>query len=58
MELLRMAGRELPAWRGQTERTLPYLSLQFEHEKCWHPELAEPEDIFPAFVKWVRGVFG
>ena len=30
--------------------------LQFEHEKRWHPELAEPEEIFPAFVQWVRGV--
>ncbi len=32
--------------------------VQFEHEKRWHPELAEPEDIFPAFVAWVRGVLG
>ncbi len=30
--------------------------LQFEHEKRWHPELPEPEVIFPAFVKWVRTV--
>jgi sugar phosphate isomerase/epimerase len=28
--------------------------LQFEHEKRWHPELPEPEEIFPAFVQWVR----
>lgn len=30
--------------------------LQFEHEKRWHPELPEPEVIFPAFVKWVKTV--
>ncbi len=30
--------------------------LQFEHEKRWHPELPEPEEIFPAFVQWVRGI--
>ncbi|MGF1483453.1 MAG: sugar phosphate isomerase/epimerase family protein [Opitutales bacterium] len=28
--------------------------LQFEHEKRWHPNLAEPEDIFPAFARWAR----
>jgi len=28
--------------------------LLFEHEKRWHPDLPEPEEIFPAFVKWVR----
>ena len=28
--------------------------FMFEHEKRWHPELAEPEDIFPAFVAWIR----
>ena len=30
--------------------------LLFEHEKRWHPELEEPEVIFPAFVKWVRAL--
>ena len=30
--------------------------LTFEHEKRWHPELAEPEHIFPAFVQWARQV--
>jgi sugar phosphate isomerase/epimerase len=25
----------------------------FEHEKRWHPNLAEPEDIFPQFVSWI-----
>jgi sugar phosphate isomerase/epimerase len=30
--------------------------LQFEHEKRWHPELAEPEVIFPQFVSWARKV--
>jgi sugar phosphate isomerase/epimerase len=28
--------------------------LLFEHEKRWHPDLAEPEVIFPAFVRWVK----
>jgi sugar phosphate isomerase/epimerase len=28
--------------------------LLFEHEKRWHPNLPEPEDIFPAFVQWIR----
>jgi sugar phosphate isomerase/epimerase len=28
--------------------------LLFEHEKRWHPDLAEPEEAFPAFVKWVK----
>jgi len=28
--------------------------LQFEHEKRWHPNLPEPEEIFPAFTRWVR----
>ena len=28
--------------------------LLFEHEKRWHPNLPEPEEIFPAFVDWVR----
>jgi len=26
----------------------------FEHEKVWHPELAEPEEAFPAFARWAR----
>ena len=30
--------------------------IMFEHEKRWHPELAEPEDIFPEFVSWFRGL--
>ncbi len=32
--------------------------LLFEHEKRWHPELPEPEDIFPAFVQWAHSLFG
>jgi len=28
--------------------------LLFEHEKRWHPELPEPEDVFPAFARWAR----
>ena len=27
--------------------------IMFEHEKRWHKELAEPQDIFPKFVEWV-----
>ena len=30
--------------------------VNFEHEKRWHPELDEPEIIFPAFAKWVRPI--
>jgi sugar phosphate isomerase/epimerase len=28
--------------------------LVFEHEKRWHPNLPEPEVIFPKFVEWAR----
>lgn len=28
--------------------------LLFEHEKRWHPELPEPEEVFPRFVDWIR----
>jgi sugar phosphate isomerase/epimerase len=28
--------------------------IMFEHEKRWHRELEEPEQIFPVFVRWVR----
>lgn len=28
--------------------------LLFEHEKRWHPNLPEPEEIFPQFVRWIR----
>ena len=28
--------------------------LLFEHEKRWHPNLPEPEEIFPQFVRWVK----
>jgi sugar phosphate isomerase/epimerase len=28
--------------------------LLCEHEKRWHPELVEPEVIFPAFVAWAK----
>jgi sugar phosphate isomerase/epimerase len=27
--------------------------LQCEHEKRWHPELLEPEVVFPAFSQWI-----
>jgi sugar phosphate isomerase/epimerase len=29
-----------------------------EHEKRWHRELPEPEDIFPAFAQWAKNVIG
>lgn len=28
--------------------------IMFEHEKRWHPDLAEPEVAFPAFVRWAK----
>ncbi len=30
--------------------------LIFEHEKRWHAELPEPEEIFPKFMAWIRGI--
>jgi sugar phosphate isomerase/epimerase len=30
--------------------------FQFEHEKRWQPKLAEPEEVFPHFVAWIRGL--
>jgi sugar phosphate isomerase/epimerase len=30
--------------------------LLFEHEKRWVPNLPEPEEIFPAFVRWARSL--
>ena len=32
--------------------------IMFEHEKRWHPELAEPEEMFPIFSAWVRPLLG
>ena len=32
--------------------------IMFEHEKRWHPELEEPEIIFPQFVGWARTLIG
>lgn len=32
--------------------------LVLEHEKRWHKGLAEPEEMFPKFVRWARGVLG
>jgi sugar phosphate isomerase/epimerase len=32
--------------------------LQFEHEKRWHPNLPEPEEIFPVFARWARPLWG
>lgn len=28
--------------------------LSFEHEKAWHPEIAEPEEAFPAYIAAMR----
>jgi sugar phosphate isomerase/epimerase len=28
--------------------------VTFEHEKRWHPELPEPEEVFPEFVNWIK----
>jgi len=28
--------------------------IVFEHEKRWHPELPEPEEAFPVFVRWAQ----
>ncbi len=28
--------------------------LLFEHEKRWHSNLTEPEEIFPQFVSWIQ----
>ena len=30
--------------------------VMFEHEKRWHAELPEPEDIFPEFMNWFRSL--
>ena len=30
--------------------------LTFEWEKMWHPDLAEPEIAFPAFIATMRGL--
>ncbi len=32
--------------------------LTLEHEKRWHPELSEPEELFPRFVRWARRTAG
>lgn len=36
----------------------PDVFLSFEHEKKWHPELAEPEDAFPQYLEYMRGLVG
>ena len=28
--------------------------IVLEHEKRWHPEIQEPDEIFPAFARWIR----
>ena len=28
----------------------------FEHEKRWHPELPDAEEIYPACVEWIQGI--
>jgi len=30
--------------------------ISFEWEKRWHPEIAEPEEAFPRYVKFMRGL--
>ena len=30
--------------------------VMFEHEKRWHPELPEPEVIFPQYVSWFKSL--
>jgi sugar phosphate isomerase/epimerase len=42
VELLREDGRDL--------------FLSFEHEKKWHPELPEPEEAFPQYLRFMRGL--
>ena len=32
--------------------------IMFEHEKRWHQELEDPEDIFPVFSAWARPLIG
>ena len=32
--------------------------VMFEHEKRWHQELEDPEDIFPVFSAWARALIG
>jgi sugar phosphate isomerase/epimerase len=32
--------------------------IVLEHEKRWHPELPEPEYVFPRFVRWARTLVG
>ncbi len=32
--------------------------LSFEHEKKWHPELPPPEEAFPKYVEYMRGLIG
>lgn len=44
------AGVELLAQKGYTGW------LTFEHEKRWHPTLADPEVAFPAFIQWFKSL--
>lgn len=30
--------------------------IMFEHEKRWHPELAEPEEAYPRFLEWFQSL--
>jgi sugar phosphate isomerase/epimerase len=30
--------------------------IVLEHEKRWHPELPEPEEMFPQFARWARSL--
>lgn len=57
--------RYVPPGTGQLPigRALQLLSgrgydgyVMFEHEKRWHAELEEPEEIFPLFLQWFRSL--
>jgi sugar phosphate isomerase/epimerase len=32
--------------------------LVLEHEKRWHQELPDPDEIFPKFTRWARAILG
>ena len=43
-------GRALQLMQGQGYEGY----VMFEHEKRWHAELEEPEEIFPLFLQWFK----
>ena len=32
--------------------------IMFEHEKRWHPELEDPDDILTVLAAWARPLIG